>query len=51
METNESENINTRTRRDNKEKGVDCIKMKFGGGEYDTQFATSTGEKKKIFYE
>ena len=48
METNEHENMNTRTIRANARKGVEYPNMKFGGKTYDTQFAISTGEKKKM---
>ena len=49
LETKEHENTNTRPRRANVGKGVDRLEMKFGGGKYDTQFTTSTREKKKYF--
>ena len=49
LDTKESENTNTRPRKANVGKGVDSLEMKFGGGKYDTQFTTSTREKKKYF--
>ena len=49
METKERENTNTSPRRANAGKGVERLEMKFGGKTYDTQFATSTGERKKCF--
>ena len=49
METKERENTNTSPRRANAGKGVERLEMKFGGKTYDTQFATSTGERKKYF--
>ena len=49
METKEHENTNTRPKGANVGKGVDRLEMKFGGGKYDTQFTTSTREKKKYF--
>ena len=46
VETNEHENMNTRTIRANARKGVEHPNMKFGGKTYDTQFTTSTVKKK-----
>ena len=46
MEDKDCENMNTIPRRSNAGKGVDHLKMKFGGKKYDTQF-TSTGKKRK----
>ena len=48
LETKEHKNTNTRPIRANSGKGVEILEMKFGGKKYDTQFTTSTGEKKKI---
>ena len=47
LETNERENTNTSPRRANVGKGVERLKMKFGGKTYDTQFTTSTEKKRK----
>ena len=47
METEECENTNIRKRRANSGKGVERLKMKFGGKTYDTQFTTSTEKKRK----
>ena len=44
-ETNLNSNTKTSPRRANAGKGVECLEMKFGGGKYDTPFATSTGKK------
>ena len=49
MKTKERENTNTRPRMDNVGKGVERLEIKFGGKTYDTQFTTSTGEKKYFF--
>ena len=49
MEAKYRENTNTSPRRANAGKGVERLEMKFGGKTYDTQFTTSTGEKKKHF--
>ena len=49
LETKERENTNTSPRRANAGKGFDRLEMKFGGKTCDTQFTTSTGEKKKYF--
>ena len=49
LETKQRKNTNTRPRRANTGKGVEHCEMKFGGGKYDTQFATSTGQKKTYF--
>ena len=48
LETKDRENTNTSPRRANARNGVERLGMKFGGKEYDTQFTTSTGEKKNI---
>ena len=47
MGTSKRENTSTSPRRPNLVKSFECLKMKFGGKKYDTQF-TSTG--KKIIY-
>ena len=49
METKDHENTNTNPIRVNVLKEVERLDMNFGGKIYDTQFTTSTGEKKKYF--
>ena len=49
LETKERKNTNTIPRRANTRKGVERLKMKFGGKTYDTPFTTIT-EKKKIYF-
>ena len=49
LETKKRENTNTRPRRANTGKGVECLKMNFGGKTYDNKLTTSTGENKKYF--
>ena len=49
METKERENTKTRRRRANTGKRSESLEMKFGGKTYDTQFTTSTREKKQYF--
>ena len=49
VETKDHEKPNKSPRRVNEGRGVDCLKMKFGGKTYDTQITTSTGEKKNIY--
>ena len=49
MRNNERENTNTRPRRSNAGKWVEILEMNFGGKTYDTQFTTSTGEKKQFY--
>ena len=47
METNERENMNIMSRRENSGKVIDRLDIKFGGNKYDTQF-TRTGKRKNI---
>ena len=49
METKEREKGIKIPIRGNTGKGVERLKMKCGGGKYDTQLTTSAGEKKKGF--
>ena len=48
MENKEREKMNTMSRRENSEKGVERLAMNFWGNKYNTQF-TRTGKKKKQF--
>ena len=48
LETRERENTNTRPRRANVGKGVDCLKMNFGGGNMTLNSPPALEKRKNI---